>query len=50
MNIEQIVNLGEIFIKSMLNGEKSNPRLFDIKLESCDLSGLKFKSVTIAYN
>lgn len=36
-----------IWAKSLLNGGKSNPRPFDIKLESCDLSVLTDKTVTI---
>ncbi|WP_145496481.1 fimbrial protein [Yersinia bercovieri] len=47
--IEQTVDLGEISNKSLLNGGKSNPRPFDIKLESCDLSGLTDKTVTITF-
>lgn len=47
--IEQTVDLGEISNKALMNGGKSRPRSFDIKLESCDLSGLTDKTVTITF-
>jgi type 1 fimbria pilin len=47
--IEQTVELGDISNKALANGGKSNPRPFDIKLESCDLSGLTDKTVTITF-
>ena len=47
--IEQTVDLGEISNKALTNGGKSRPRSFDIKLESCDLSGLTDKTVTITF-
>lgn len=48
-SIEQTVDLGEISNKALMNGGKSRPRPFDIKLESCDLSGLTDKTVTITF-
>lgn len=48
-SIDQTVNLGQISNKALLKGGKSNPRPFDIKLENCDVTGLKDKTVTTTF-
>ncbi|OKB66578.1 fimbria A protein [Serratia marcescens] len=47
--IDQTVNLGQISNKALVNSGKSNPRSFDIKLENCDVSALKEKTVTTTF-
>lgn len=47
--IDQTVNLGEVSDKALVNGGKSSPLPFNIKLENCDLSGLTDKTVTITF-
>lgn len=44
--IDQTVQMGEISNKVLANGGSSTPRDFNIKLENCDISGLKDKTVT----
>ncbi|WPU21986.1 fimbrial protein [Cedecea neteri] len=48
-SIDQTVNLGQISNKALAKGGKSNLRAFDIKLESCDITGLKEKTITTTF-
>lgn len=48
--IDQTVNMGEISNKALANGGTSSPRPFDIKLENCDVSALKDKTVTTTFS
>lgn len=48
--IDQTVKMGEISNKALQNGGTSSPRPFDIKLENCDVSGLKDKTVTTTFS
>lgn len=48
--VDQTVNLGEVSNKTLENGGTSSPRPFDIKLENCDTTGLKDKTVTTTFS
>lgn len=48
--VDQTVNLGQVSSKALLNGGTSSPQQFNIKLEGCDITGLKDKTVTTAFN
>lgn len=46
---DQTVNLGQISNRALMNNGKSTPRAFNIKLEDCDISNLKDKTVTTTF-
>ncbi|WP_308538864.1 fimbrial protein [uncultured Pantoea sp.] len=48
-SVDQTVSLGQIANKSLLNGGKSKPTYFAIKLENCDVSSLTNKTVTATF-
>lgn len=47
--IDQTVNMGEISNKVLANGGSSTPHDFDIKLENCNVSSLKDKTVVTTF-
>jgi type 1 fimbria pilin len=47
--IDQTVNLGQISNRALLKGGKSTPRVFNIKLEDCDVANLTDKTVTTTF-
>lgn len=47
--IDQKVNMGEISSKALAGGKSTSPKFFDIKLEDCDVSSLKDKTVTATF-
>lgn len=46
---EQTVDLGQVSSSALKAGGKSTPKNFSIKLEDCDVTGLKNKTVTATF-
>lgn len=46
---DQTVNMGQVSNKALVDGKKSTPRPFYIKLENCDVATLTDKTVTTTF-
>lgn len=48
-SVDQTVNLGSVANKALVNGGKSSPQNFNIKLQDCDLTGLAKNTITATF-
>lgn len=47
--VDQVVPMGEIASKALEGGQQTSPQFFNIKLQDCDVSSLKDKTVTATF-